>query len=97
MTGSEQHITLNQHLDLDDLPRLAREIGAAIESGSSLILDGSAVNTVHAAAMQLLLATVRSARQKGLSCQWRQPSNALKEAAILLGMVEELSLDDTDQ
>ncbi|WP_456406100.1 STAS domain-containing protein [Thiolapillus sp.] len=96
MTSSKP-ITLDAHLELDLLPALAKEILETLEHGESLELDGSKVQSIDGATIQLLLAAVQTAEQKKVPCSWRQPSASLKEAAALMGLTDDLLLEVTEQ
>jgi anti-sigma B factor antagonist len=51
-------------------------------------LDGSEVQAIDSAGIQLLLALRRSLRERGAEMQVRNPSPALREACALLGLDE---------
>ncbi|HID46156.1 MAG TPA: STAS domain-containing protein [Chromatiaceae bacterium] len=94
--SSSKPIALEAHLELDKLSGLAKEILEPLQQGEPLLLDGSGVQSIDGAAIQMLLAAVRAANQKNLPCNWHQPSAALKAAAALLGVTDELLLEATE-
>ena len=49
-------------------------------------IDGSRVESADTAALQVLLAFVRSARTQGATVRWTRVSDALLNAALLLGI-----------
>lgn len=97
MSGSNDNLHLDTHLELDMLPGLVQRIREPLTQGSPLVLDGSAVQSVDGAAVQLLLAAVRAAKQENIPCKWRQPSSSLRKAAALLGLTDELLLEVSGQ
>ncbi len=96
MTSSKP-ITLDAHLEMETLSGLAKEILEPLQQGEPLVLDGSGVQSIDGATIQLLLAAVQTAEQKKVPCSWRQPSASLKEAAALMGLTDELLLEVTEQ
>ena len=97
MATNEQLISLDQHLGLETLPELAKRFSTTLASGDSLALDGSAVRSIDGAAMQLLLAMLRTARKEGIPCRWQEVAPPLVDAAALLGVSDELLLAEAEQ
>ncbi|WP_457674584.1 STAS domain-containing protein [Thiolapillus sp.] len=97
MATSEQLITLQQNMELETLPELAGQINTALASAEALVLDGSAVRSIDAASLQLLLATILAAREKSIHCHWREAAAPLRNAAARLGLTDELSLTEKEQ
>jgi anti-anti-sigma regulatory factor len=67
------------------LPLLARDLEA-------WSLDGTQVEKVDAAGLQLLLSLTRTLRARGVSWHWSACSAAMCRAAGLLGLTQELGL-----
>ncbi|BAO45038.1 STAS domain-containing protein [Thiolapillus brandeum] len=98
MTGnSNTTLQLEPHLELDRLPVLAQKIRESLAEDSSLVLDGSGIQSIDGAAIQLLLLAIRTAIEKNIPCRWQQPSPSLKEAVALLGLTDEMLLEVTMQ
>jgi anti-anti-sigma regulatory factor len=96
MTSSNSKVQLDAHLELAVLPELVQRLQEPLAQGKPLVLDGSAVQSVDGASLQLLLAATRAARQEHIPCGWHQPSPPLKKAAALLGITDELLLEVTE-
>lgn len=79
-------------LGIAQLAELHPQLDQALEKGGPLALDGSAVEQLDGAALQLLLAFQLAAVQAGRVPDWRKPSPQLREAAALLGLDGELGL-----
>jgi len=73
---------------LDDLVGPLQEAAGRARS----TLDGSAVERIDTAGLQLLLAYRRAAAAQGHDTQWAGASDSLNEAADLLGLSSDLAL-----
>lgn len=58
-----------------------------------VVLDGSAVQRVDAAGLQLVHAIVAAARKRGASIVWESVSRVIAEAATVTGLVAPLALE----
>jgi anti-anti-sigma regulatory factor len=58
-----------------------------------LILDGSRVEEIDTAILQLLVGAWLGAAQRGVECRWQGASQALRHAATLIGVAATLQLD----
>ncbi|WP_456413724.1 STAS domain-containing protein [Thiolapillus sp.] len=90
---SARQISLASHLDMDALPALTQALRDALAEKAPLSLDGSQVQHIDGASLQLLLAAARSAQQEGIPLDWHQPSPALSKAAATLGLNNDLALE----
>ncbi|GAB2563670.1 STAS domain-containing protein [Dyella jejuensis] len=77
--------------DVSDLHRQLRE---ALDA-SRIVLDGSAVERVDTAALQLLVAFQRDAGTRGCPVSWAGASAPLRDAAVQLGVAQALALPAT--
>ncbi|WP_457668299.1 STAS domain-containing protein [Thiolapillus sp.] len=94
MTGSSNTaLHLEPHLEFDGLPVLAQKIRESLAEDSPLILDGSGIQSIDGAAIQLLLLAIRTAKEKNIPCSWHQPSPALSKTVALLGLTDEMLLE----
>lgn len=57
-----------------------------------VILDGQQVERIDAASLQLIYTFILEAKINDVDVSWRSPSEALKNSASLLGMVDALQL-----
>lgn len=79
-------------LGIAQLAELHPQLDQALEKGGPLALDGSAVEQLDGAGLQLLLAFHRAATEAGHAPEWRKPSSPLGTAAALLGLDGALGL-----
>ncbi len=94
MTDQTTTLLLDHRLDLGEARALADRLGAALAENAPIVLDGSQVEQIDGASLQLLLAMRQTAHQEGLSLDWRKPSARLREAAALLGLTGPLGLGE---
>ena len=71
---------------------LKAELLGALEQGAIVMLDGSQVERADTAALQLLVLFRRELQARGGTLDWRGASEALNEAAGLLGLARILEL-----
>jgi anti-anti-sigma regulatory factor len=94
MAEESVSLLLEKHLEMQNLQELAERFAAALAEAACVVLDGSVVSRIDGAGLQLLMAMVHTARQRGVEMAWRQPSATLREAAALLGLEAELDLPE---
>jgi phospholipid transport system transporter-binding protein len=68
-----------------------RRLGDTLDSGA-IVLDGSAVERVDTAALQLLVVYQREVQKRGNPMQWAGVSAPLHDAASQLGLAQILAL-----
>lgn len=61
---------------------------------SALVLKADEVERIDTATLQLLVAFVRDAKHRQVSVSWQSPTAIVYEAAGLLGVKNELGLED---
>ncbi len=88
-------VSLGEDLGIEASAELKERLSAHLDA-SELSLDGSAVRRVHTAAMQVLCAFFRSRRDLGRSTELSGCSDALRDAARLLGLSAQLGLTDQE-
>jgi ABC-type transporter Mla MlaB component len=71
---------------------LKAELVAALGAGAIAVLDGSDVERVDTAALQLLVIFQRELEARGACVSWRGANGVLNEAAGLLGLAQILKL-----
>jgi phospholipid transport system transporter-binding protein len=71
---------------------LKAELLGALEKGAIVVLDGSQVERADTAALQLLVLFRRELQARGGRLGWRGASEAINEAAGLLGLAQILEL-----
>ena len=85
-TADATHVTLEAVFGVTDARSLYDKLGAALAGTAPIVVDGTRVERVDAAAMQILAIFCRTARERGLALEWRKPSAGLQQAAQILGL-----------
>ncbi len=70
-----------------------RTLAASCEAQTPLVLDGSCVEEIDTAILQLLVSTWLEAAKRGVECRWQGASEPLRHAATLIGVAAALHLD----
>ena len=92
-TADTTHVTLAAVFGVTDARLLYDRLCAALDSATSLVMDGGRVERVDAAAMQILANFCRTARERGLVLAWHNPSADLQQAAQMLGLQNMLAIN----
>ena len=82
----EARITIVQAADIH------RTLVQRLASGRPLVVDGTRVEEIDTAILQLLASLWLSSRERGIACTWHGASDALRRAARLIGLAELLQL-----
>lgn len=88
-----QDIKLDGKVDISSIATLRERLSAALETGESLSIDASAVDSVDTASLQLLVAFANKASKRAQTLAWVEVSDALRERATLLDLDTALDLD----
>lgn len=88
-------IELGSDLGIERASDLKDQLLAQLESGRSVVLDGSQVERVHGAGLQLLAAFVREREEAGRKTRIDAPSPALVDAARVLALTTALGLPES--
>ena len=73
---------------------LHRTLSACIARGEGVVVDGSRVEEIDTAILQLLASLWRTCLMRGIACTWHGASDALRRAANLVGLADLLQLPD---
>ena len=79
-------------LDVSQARAAYQSFNEALVRALPLRLHASSLERVDTAALQLLLAFQKTARERGLRIQWESTSAALQNSATALGLSEALGL-----
>lgn len=85
-TADTTHVALEAALGIADARTLYVRLGSALTSATPVVVDGTRVERLDAAAMQVLACFCRTARERGLALSWQNISPELQQAARLLGL-----------
>jgi anti-anti-sigma regulatory factor len=85
-TADTTHVLLEAVLGIVDAQTLHEKLSTVLACATPVVLDGSRVERLDAAAMQVLACFCRAARERGLAISWLSPSSGLQQAAQWLGL-----------
>jgi anti-anti-sigma regulatory factor len=85
-------IELPAKLSIAQSAELHRTLLASLEEQAALIFDGSRVEEIDTANLQLLVSAWLGAAKRGSECRWQGASDALRHAATLIGVAGTLQL-----
>jgi anti-anti-sigma regulatory factor len=86
-------IELPERLTIAQSVELHRTLTKALAGGGPLCLDGSRVEEIDTAILQLLTSAWTDAALRGLVCKWQGASPTLRTSAALIGVSEILQFD----
>jgi anti-anti-sigma regulatory factor len=84
-TADTTHVALEAALGVRDARVLHEKLDTVLAAATAIIIDGSRIERLDAAAMQVLAGFTRAARERGLALTWHNPSPVLQQAARVLG------------
>lgn len=97
MTSAEEveviNVGLTESLDISSVHDLCAELRMALDAGTPITLDGSAVEHVDVAAVQVLISLFSYAGSIRCKLDWRRPSEELVNRTKLLGIDKYIGLD----
>ena len=85
-TADATHVALEAELGITDARALHERLGTALAGAAPIVMDGSRVERLDAAAMQVLACFCRAAADRGLVLNWKGVSAGLQQAVRLLGL-----------
>jgi anti-anti-sigma regulatory factor len=71
---------------------LHRTLSASVARGETVVVDGTRVEEIDTAILQLLASLWRTCLARGIGCTWQGASGALRQTATLVGVAEMLHL-----
>jgi anti-anti-sigma regulatory factor len=89
-------LQLDSRLTIAQAAELHRALAGRLADGGPVVLDGSRVEEIDTAMLQLLASLWRTARERGIPCAWQTASDALRHAAALIGVAEALHFVGSD-
>jgi ABC-type transporter Mla MlaB component len=90
--GAVKKVSLGADLGIENIRALHGELTTHLEEAGNISLEGSAVERVHAAALQALCLFFRDRRAAGHGTEIQNPSETLRNAAALIGAAPLLNL-----
>ena len=83
-------IVLDDRLTIVQAADLHRMLVKRLAEGRQLVVDGSRVEEIDTAILQLLTSLWRTGAERGIACTWHGASQALRRTAALVGVAEML-------
>lgn len=80
-------------LDISVVAQKHTEFREALEKKQAIEVSAGELQRVDGAGMQMLVALFRQAEQDQLEIKWKDTSESLRDAALLLGVKDYLHLD----
>lgn len=85
-------IRLPADIGIEAAADLHRELVAHVEDPAPVVLEAAEVARIHTAALQLFCLFCRDRRAHDRRTDWREPSQAMRAAAALLGVTTLLNM-----
>jgi anti-anti-sigma regulatory factor len=85
-------IELDARLTIVQAADLHRLLMTRLAAGEPVVIDGSRVEEIDTAILQLLTCLWRTAQERGIACTWHGASEPLRYTADLIGVAGVLSL-----
>ena len=82
-------------LDIGTVTAERTRLGESLVASGDLELDGSQIERVDAAFLQLLVAVFRQGNETGKTVRWTGASSALKDSARILGLSRAIGLKES--
>lgn len=79
-------------LTVANAANIHQKLQAALNDSSAINLKADKVEKVDTAGLQLFVALSKEAERVGGQITWQQPSDALKQAAVTLGLTQSIGL-----
>lgn len=92
--ADDEMILLDERMGLAQAKKFLPLFAAALMRGTAISIDGSRVQQIDGASLQLLVSLWRTAADHGITCQWSGTTDWLCHAARLIGVAEALKLPD---
>lgn len=90
--SEEATVTLPAELGIEQAAAWRDRLLKHVDDAGVVTLDGRDVSQIHTAALQLFCMFCHDRRTAGRDTRWKQPSEALRSAAALLGVTTLLQL-----
>jgi anti-anti-sigma regulatory factor len=73
---------------------LHRTLLACLARGAPIVVDGTRVEEIDTAVLQVLASLWRTCVARGMDCTWQGASDALRQTAALIGVAQMLHFPD---
>jgi anti-anti-sigma regulatory factor len=82
------NIELEARVTIVQAAVLHRTLSARLAQGGPIVVDGTRVQEIDTAILQLLTSLWRSSIERGVACTWQGASDTLRRSAALIGVDE---------
>ncbi|MGC1522513.1 MAG: STAS domain-containing protein [Steroidobacteraceae bacterium] len=89
-------VVLDDRLTIVQAADLHRVLVKRLAQGRQLVVDGTRVEEIDTAILQLLTSLWRTSKERGIACTWHGASQALRRTAALVGVAEMLHFPDAE-
>jgi anti-anti-sigma regulatory factor len=86
------HVELDVRLSIAQAAGLHRALLERLEQREAIVIDGTQVEEIDTAILQLLTCLWRTGKERGIDCIWHGASDALRQSASLIGVADMLQL-----
>jgi anti-anti-sigma regulatory factor len=87
-------VELEARMTIVQAASLHQTLLARVALGAPIVVDGTQVEEIDTAILQLLASLWRTCLARGIGCTWQGASDALRHAATLVGMAGMLQFAD---
>ena len=95
MTDAEKlEIDCGDTLTITDVSKLYAELLVPLAEGTPVNLNVSNIERIDTAAVQLIYSFFREAQTQGYAIEWKAPSQAFCHSIQLLGLAEQMNIND---
>jgi anti-anti-sigma regulatory factor len=81
-------VSLGESLTIADVTNLNSEVATIFDSGNRVSIDGSEIEQVDGAGLQLLAVLVKEAAERQVEISWDGVSESLEQAAAQMGIAD---------
>jgi anti-anti-sigma regulatory factor len=89
-----KRLVLDVQLNIAEAADLHRALMALLAQGGPVVVDGTRVEEIDTAMLQLLTSLWRTSAERGIACTWFGASGALRQTAGLVGLAAILNFPD---
>ena len=89
-------VQLDAQLNIAQAADLHNTLITRLAQGGPIVVDGTRVEEIDTAMLQLLTSLWRTSAERGIACTWFGASGALRQTASLVGVAEFLKFPDAE-
>jgi anti-anti-sigma regulatory factor len=87
-------VELDARMTIVQAASLHQTLLTRVSQGEPIVVDGTQVEQIDTAILQLLASLWRTCRARGIDCTWQGASEALRDSAALVGVAGMLHFTD---